>query len=251
MAEPRRTALITGSGQNIGRAVALALAADGFNIIVNGLTKRVPCEETAEAARTLGRAHSVEAIVVMGDVGTEEGCAEIAGTGISRFGGIDVLVHNAAIRPSSPFLEMEEAEWRRVIDVNLNGAFWLSRLCLPGMIKTGWGRVITFAGMNAMHGYNGRAHVSVSKHGNWGLTKALAKEFGPRGITTNIVSPGPIRSEHDDPAMTAHIKAQADRIPVGRLGEPDEVAATVSLLASDKGGFINGQMIQVNGGTQT
>jgi len=247
MAEPRRTALVTGSGQNIGRAVALALAADGFNIIVNGLTKRVPCEETAEAAR----AHGVEAIVAMGDIGTAAGCNEVAGTGISRFGAIDVLVHNAAIRPSSPFLEIDEAEWRRVLDVNLMGAFWLARACLPGMVKAGWGRIINFAGMNAIQGYNGRAHVSVSKHGAWGLTKSLAKEFGPKGITVNIVSPGPIRSEHDDPAMTAHIKAQASRIPTGRLGEPDEVAAAVSLLASDKGGFINGQMIQVNGGTQT
>lgn len=247
MAGIRRTALVTGSGQNIGRAIALALAADGFNIVVNGLNKRVPCEETAEAAR----AHGVEAIVAMGDVGTSEGCAQVAGTGISRFGAIDVLVHNAAIRPSSPFLEIDETEWRRVLDVNLNGAFWLARVCLPGMVKAGWGRIINFAGMNAIQGYNGRAHVSVSKHGCWGLTKALAKEFGPRGITVNIVSPGPIRSEHDDPAMTAHIKAQASRIPTGRLGEPDEVAAAVSLLASDKGAFINGQMIQVNGGTQT
>ncbi len=247
MAGIRRTALVTGSGQNIGRAIALALAADGFNIVLNGLNKRVPCEETAEAAR----AHGVEAIVAMGDVGTSEGCAQVAGTGISRFGAIDVLVHNAAIRPSSPFLEIDEAEWRRVLDVNLNGAFWLARVCLPGMVKAGWGRIINFAGMNAIQGYDGRAHVSVSKHGCWGLTKALAKEFGPRGITVNIVSPGPIRSEHDDPAMTAHIKAQASRIPTGRLGEPDEVAAAVSLLASAKGAFINGQMIQVNGGTQT
>jgi len=247
MAGSRRTALVTGSGQNIGRAIALALAADGFDIVVNGLNKRVPCEETAEAAR----AHDVEAIVAMGDVGTSEGCAQVAGTGISRFGAIDVLVHNAAIRPSSPFLEIDETEWRRVLDVNLNGAFWLARVCLPGMVKAGWGRIINFAGMNAIQGYDGRAHVSVSKHGCWGLTKALAKEFGPRGITVNIVSPGPIRSEHDDPAMTAHIKAQASRIPTGRLGEPDEVAAAVSLLASDKGAFINGQMIQVNGGTQT
>ncbi|MEE8453494.1 MAG: 3-oxoacyl-ACP reductase FabG [Limibaculum sp.] len=247
MAGIRRTALVTGSGQNIGRAIALALAADGFNIVVNGLNKRVPCEETAEAAR----AHDVEAIVAMGDVGTSEGCAQVAGTGISRFGAIDVLVHNAAIRPSSPFLEIDEAEWRRVLDVNLNGAFWLARVCLPGMVKAGWGRIINFAGMNAIQGYDGRAHVSVSKHGCWGLTKALAKEFGPKGITVNIVSPGPIRSEHDDPAMTAHIRGQVSRIPTGRLGEPDEVAAAVSLLASDKGAFINGQMIQVNGGTQT
>jgi len=242
-----RAALVTGSGQNIGRAIALALAADGFNLVINGLNKRVPCEETAEAARTLG----VDAVVAMGDCGTSEGCAEIAGTGISRFGSVDVLVHNAAIRPSSPFLEMPEVEWRRVIDVNLNGSFWLARACLPGMVKAGWGRIVNFAGMNAIQGYNGRAHVSVSKHGGWGLTKALAKEFGPKGITVNIVSPGPIRSDHDDPAMTAHIKGQVSRIPTGRLGEPDEVAAAVSMLASEKGAFINGQMIQVNGGTQT
>jgi len=247
MAGARRTALVTGSGQNIGRAIALALAADGFNVVVNGLTKRAACEETAEAARARG----VEAIVAMGDCGTAEGCNQIAGTGISRFGGIDVLVQNAAIRPSSPFLEMAETEWRRVLDVNLMGAFWLARACLPGMVKAGWGRVITFAGMNAIQGYNGRAHVSVSKHGCWGLTKALAKEFGPKGITVNCVSPGPIRSDHDDPAMTAHIKGQVSRIPTGRLGETDEVAAAVSLLASDRGGFINGQMIQVNGGAQT
>jgi 3-oxoacyl-[acyl-carrier protein] reductase len=105
--------------------------------------------------------------------------------------------------------------------------------------------------MNAMHGYNGRAHVSTSKHGNWGLTKALAKEFGPKGITVNIISPGPIKSEHDDPAMTKHINEQAAKIPVGRLGEPDEVAAVLAMLVSDGGAFVNGQMLQVNGGTQT
>lgn len=146
---------------------------------------------------------------------------------------------------------MDEAEWRRVLDVNLNGAYWLARLCLPGMVREGWGRIVNFAGMNAIQGYNGRAHVSVSKHGGWGLTKALAKEFGPKGVTVNIVSPGPIKSDHDDPAMTAHIEAMVSRIPRGSLGDPGEVAAAVSLLASDKGAFINGQMIQVNGGAQT
>ena len=247
MTKTRRTALITGAGQNIGRAIALALAADGFNVVVNGLKKRVPCEETAAEARALG----VEAEVVMGDAGTAQGCAEIARTAISRFGAVDVLVHNAAIRPQTPFLEMQESEFRRVFDVNVMGAFWLSQLCLPGMVKAGWGRIVTFAGMNAINGYNGRAHVSVSKHAAWGFAKALAKEFGPKGITVNCISPGPIRSDHDDPAMTAHIKGQVSRIPMGRLGEPDEVAAAVSLLASEQGAFINGQLIQVNGGAQT
>lgn len=242
-----RAALVTGSGQNIGRAIALALAADGFNIVVNGLTQRVACEETAEACRE----HGVEAEVAMGDTGTADGCAEVAGLGISRFGALDVMVHNAAIRPASAFLEMDEAEWRRVMDVNLSGSFWLARACLPAMVRKGWGRIVTLAGMNAIHGYKGRAHVSVSKHGNWGLAKALAKEFGPKGITANCVSPGPIRSDHKDPEMTAHIAEMAARVPRGTLGEPDEVAAAVSLLASDKGAFINGQLIQVNGGAET
>jgi len=247
MTQTRRTALITGAGQNIGRAIALTLAADGFNVVINGLKKRVPCEETAEAAR----AHGVEAEVVMGDAGTAEGCNEIARTAIGRFGRVDLLVHNAAIRPQTPFLEMQESEFRRVFDVNVMGAFWLSQLCLPGMVKAGWGRVMTFAGMNAINGYNGRAHVSVSKHAAWGFAKALAKEFGPKGITVNCVSPGPIKSDHDDPAMTAHIAAMASKVPLGRLGEPDEVAAMVSMLASDKGAFVNGQLLQVNGGAQT
>lgn len=242
-----RTALITGAGQNIGRAIAVRLARDGFNVVINGRTKGVTCEDTAEAAR----AHGVEALVAMGDVGTAEDAVAVADAGIARFGRIDAVVHNAAIRPSAPFLEMQEADWRRVIDVNLTAAFWLAQRCLPGMVEAGWGRIVTFAGMNAIHGYSGRAHVSVSKHGAWGLAKALAKEFGDQGITANCVSPGPIRSDHDDPAMTAHIQGQVSKIPAGRLGEPDEVAAAVSLLTSDAGAFINGQLIQVNGGTQT
>ncbi|MEM9059111.1 MAG: SDR family oxidoreductase [Pseudomonadota bacterium] len=242
-----RAALVTGAGQNIGRAVALTLAADGFDVVVNGLTNVDAAEETARMVEAKG----AKAVVAMGDTGTREGCADIAKAGVDAFGKIDVLVHNAAIRPSSPFLEMDEAEWDRVMNVNLMGSVWLSRDCLPGMVEQGWGRVILFAGMNAIHGYNGRAHVSVSKHGNWGLVKSLGKEFGPKGITANLISPGPIASEHADASMTAHIKAQEGRIPVGRLGHPEEVASAVSLLASDKGAFINGQILQVNGGTET
>ena len=242
-----RTALVTGSGQNIGRAIAIDLARDGFNVVVNGLTNREAADETARMVEAEG----AKALVAMGDTGTRDGCAGMVRAGVEAFGRIDVMVHNAAIRPSSPFLEMPEDEWERVMDVNLMGSVWLARECLPGMVEAGWGRVILFAGMNAIHGYNGRAHVSVSKHGCWGLAKSLGKEFGPNGITTNLVSPGPIESVHQNSAMTAHIKAQQGRIPVGRLGAPEEVAATVSLLASDKGAFINGQILQVNGGTET
>lgn len=242
-----KTALITGAGQNIGRAIAIALAKDGFNIVVNGLSNQTSCDETADLVRTEG----TEALVAMGDVGTRDGCMAIAKAGIDAFGRIDVLVHNAAIRPFAPFLEMDEDDWQRVMDVNLSGSFWLARACLPGMVEAGWGRVVLFAGMNAIHGYNGRAHVSVSKHGNWGLVKSLGKEFGPKGITANMVSPGPIRSDAWDEEQKAHVGGMVGRVPVGRLGEPEEVAATVSLLASEKGAYINGQMLQVNGGAET
>lgn len=242
-----RTALVTGAGQNIGRAVAVALAADGFNVVVNGLSNRAACEETADLVRATG----AEALVAMGDAGTRQGCETMVREGIAAFGRIDVLVHNAAIRPSAPFLEMAEEDWNRVMDVNLGGSVWLARACLPGMVEAGWGRVVLFAGMNAIHGYSGRAPVSVSKHGNWGLAKALGKEFGPKGITANLISPGPIASEHADASMTAHIREQEGRIPVGRLGLPEEVAAVVAMLCSDKGAFVNGQILQVNGGAET
>jgi len=242
-----RTALITGAGQNIGRATAVRLARDGMNIVVNGLSNRESCEETAAMVKAAG----ATATVVMADVGSKAGCQEMVDAGIASYGTIDVLVHNAAIRPISPFLETSDEEWDRVLAINMMGSIWLARACLPGMISTGWGRIMLFAGMNAIHGYNGRAHVSASKHGNWGLVKSLGKEFGSKGITINLVSPGPTRSEHADPVMTSHIKAQESRIPAGRLGEPDEVAAAVSMLAAEDGAFINGQIIQINGGAET
>ncbi len=248
MIKERRTALITGSGKNIGRAIALALAARGHNVVVNGSRDKTACERVAGEAEK----HGVDTLVAMGDVGMAEDCAAIARQARDKFGCVDVLVNNAAIRPLTPFLEMPEQEWNRVIAVDMSAAFWLARALLPDMVAKGWGRIINIAGMNAIQGYNGRCHVSVAKHGAWGLTKSLAKEFGAQGITSNIVSPGPIAGDHaDDPEMAAHIAAQKSKIPLGRLGLPKEVAATVALLASDEGGFINGQLVQVNGGTQT
>lgn len=245
--ERRRSALITGSNKNIGRACALALAQQDCDVVINGSKDRAAAEAVASEVRRLG----VEAAVAMGDVGRREDCLRIAEQGISAFGGIDILVNNAAVREDGGFLELPEEQWRRVMAVNFDAAYWLSRACLPGMIGKGWGRIINFAGMNAIHGYNGRVHVSASKHAAWGLTKALAKEFGPKGITVNIVSPGPIMGEAQDAVQAAHISTMQARVPVGRLGRPDEVAAAVALLASDAGGFINGQLIQVNGGAET
>jgi 3-oxoacyl-[acyl-carrier protein] reductase len=243
----RKTALVTGAGRNIGRAVALGLAQDGFDVVINGSADRAAAEAVAAAARGLG----ARALVAMGDVGSEAECIRIAGAALAEFGAIDVLVNNAALRPARPFLETDAAEWRRIMAVDLEAAIWLSRALLPGMLAKGWGRIVNFTGMNAIHGYAGRAPVSVAKHGLWGLTKSLGKEFGPKGITVNAVSPGPIAADDEAESPTAYRQAMIARVPVGRMGTPVEVAAVVRMLASEAGAFVNGQMLQVNGGAET
>ena len=249
MARQGKAALVTGAGRNIGRAVALGLAQDGFDMVVNGSADRAAAEAVAEAARGFG----VQAMVAMGDVGRPEECARIAQEAIARFGAVDVLVNNAALRPAKPFLDMTEEEWRRVISVDLDAAVWLARACLPGMVARGWGRIVNFTGMNAIHGYAGRAPVSVAKHGVWGLTKALAKEFGPKGITVNAISPGPIAADEEetDAAAAKYRQAIVQRVPVGRQGTPEEVATVARMLVSPGGAYVNGQMLQVNGGAET
>ncbi|TPG58612.1 SDR family oxidoreductase [Roseomonas nepalensis] len=244
---PQRTALITGAGRGIGRAITLGLAEDGFDVVVNGSANRL----AAEAVATEARAFGVQAVVAMGDVGQREDCARIAAEALARFGKVDVLVNNAALRPAKPFLEIEAEDWRRVMAVDLEAAVWLSQAVLPGMLHQGWGRVVNFTGMNAIHGYSGRAPVSAAKHGVWGLTKSLAKEFGARGVTVNAISPGPIASDGDDPSSDAHRQSYVAKVPAGRMGTPNEVAAVVRMLVGDGGAYVNGQMLQVNGGAET
>jgi len=243
----RKAALVTGAGRNIGRAVALGLAADGFDLVINGASDRAAAEAVAEQARALG----ARALVAMGDVGRPGDCAAIVAAAIAEFGGVDVLVNNAALRPQKPFLEITPEDWQRVMAVDLEAAVWLSQACLPGMLARGWGRIVNFTGMNAIHGYAGRAPVSVAKHGVWGLTKALGKEFGSRGVTVNAISPGPIAADDESESPSAYRQAMVARVPVGRMGAPREVAALLRLLVSEDGGFINGQMLQVNGGAET
>lgn len=243
----RKAALITGAGRNIGRAVALGLAEDGFDLAINGATDRAAADRVAAEVRALGR----QAIVVMGDVGTRAACARIAAEALAVFGTVDVLVNNAALRPAKPFLDLTEADWRRVMGVDVEAAIWLSQALLPGMVAQGWGRIVNFTGMNAIHGYAGRAPVSVAKHGLWGLTKSLAKEFAKQGVTVNAISPGPIAADDDVPGEPNSRSGYVARVPMGRMGTPAEVATVVRMLASAGGAYVTGQMLQVNGGAET
>jgi 3-oxoacyl-[acyl-carrier protein] reductase len=243
----RKAALVTGAGKNIGRAVALGLADDGFDVAINGASDRAAAERVAAEVRARGRA----AIVAMGDVGSPEECARIAAAALAAFGTVDVLVNNAALRPAKPFLETTTEDWRRVMAVDVEAAIWLSKALLPGMIAQGWGRIVNFTGMNAIHGYAGRAPVSVAKHGLWGLTKSLAKEFAKAGVTVNAISPGPIAADDDVPGEANNRSGYVAKVPLGRMGTPAEIATVVRMLTSEGGAYVTGQMLQVNGGAET
>ncbi len=242
MPRAKKTALITGSGKNIGRASALALATDGLNIIVNGSRDKAACDNVADEVRALG----VDAHVIMCDVGDPAALRAMADEALEMFGGVDVLVNNAAVRPNSPFLDADDAEWDRILNVDFHSSRRLAQACIPGMLDRGWGRIVNFAGMNAIAGYDGKAPVSAAKHASWGVTKCLAKEFGPKGITANIISPGPIAEETGE--QPDKKQKMLSGVPAGRMGVPDEIAAMVRLLVSDEGAYINGQLLQINGG---
>lgn len=241
-----KTAFISGAGKNIGRAIALSLAECGSNIVLNGASDIEACNKTASDIEKCG----VKALVLMGNVGSSDEVKKMAKTSLEHFGVIDILINNAAIRPSRPFLEMTDADWHNVLDIDLNSAFYTCRAFAGGMLENGWGRIINITGMNAIHGYKGRAPVSAAKHGLWGLTKSLGKEFGAGGITANAISPGPIDTAGDH-EQREHILSMVPRIPLGRLGKPEEIAALANFLCSNGGGFVNGQMINCNGGTET
>lgn len=238
-----RTAFVSGSGQNIGRAIALRLAQLGANVVVNGSTNEAACQETAGMVTSVG----TSSLVAMGDIGQRADLDRIAGAALDTFGRVDILVNNAARRPHKPFLDMSEDDWFGVIDTALTGPYRLTQAFLPGMVEAGFGRIINFAGMKAIRGYFEGAPISAAKHGVWGLTKALSTEFASKGITANIVSPGQIRKDsatEDDPKRTASI-------PAGFMGQSDDIAAVVAFLASPDARFVTGQMISVNGGEAT
>ena len=240
----QRTALITGSGRNIGRAIAVELAATGCNIIINGSADREACESVARDVESAG----ATALIAMGDVGIRDEALSIAEIGISNFGGIDVLVNNAAIRPSFDLINDDEADFQRIMDINFHAAWWLTRACLPGMISNSWGRIVNFTGMNAQQGYTGKSAVSISKHAAWGLTKSVAKEYGNKGVTANIISPGTIVADDEQPDSSEKYLSLKHKNPSGRLGDPSDIAKMVRYLTSDDAGFVNGQLVQINGG---
>ena len=235
-----RGVLISGGDRGIGAAAARAFYAAGYRVAVL-------YHQNAEAAEALAKALP-GCTVVQCDVGSRPSCELAFRTVEQALGHVDVLVSNAGIAQQKLFTDITPDEWQRMLDVNLTGAFNLCQLALPGMIRRKAGRILTVSSMWGQTGGSCEVHYSAAKAGLIGLTKALAKEEGPSGITVNCVAPGVIETDMMA-AFTAEDKAAlAEETPVGRLGSADEVAALLVFLADEGAGYITGQVFGVNGG---
>lgn len=242
-----RTAIVTGSGQNIGKAIALALAAAGANVTINGLRDREKIDAVANEARALG----VGALAVLADVGDPGAVASMVAATVREFGSADIAVSNVAIRPHQPFLEITADDWQRVVNTNLNAAFYLAHAVLSHMVQRRWGRLIHISGRDGFMPKANRAHNVTCKAALHGLAKAIAVEFGPHGITANTVAPGPTVTERDlsnYPDYQAMEKEWIAAMPLRRMATVEDIAAACAYLASDAAGYITGQLLHLNGG---
>ena len=235
-----RRILISGGSRGIGRAIVEAFAAQGDCVAFIYRTRE---EEAAKVAESTG------AVAIRADVSDPDEVRRALAEAEAALGGsIDVLVNNAAVSWIGQMQDMTDTEWRRVLDTNLSGAFYLSREVVSGMVKNHYGRIIHIGSMWGKVGASCEVAYSATKAGLRGLTMAMAKEFGPSGITVNCVEPGFIATEMNAAIDEASKQALCDETPLGRMGTPEEVAAAVVFLASDAAGFITGQVMGVDGG---
>ncbi len=239
-----RIALVTGASRGIGRAIALRLAEEGCDVAVNYNRSPEAADDVVGAIKALER----RAIAVHGDVSSSEQVEAMAAEAADALGEVDILVNNAGIHQHLKSWEMTPEDWQRVIDVNLTGTYLTSRLIGPRMADRGWGRIVNISSVVAMSGTDHEAHYAASKAGLHGLTKSLALELSPRGVTVNAVAPGWIRTDMTADATEEEMAEAMRDVPLGRIGEPEEIAAVVAYLASPEAAYVTGQVLHVNGG---
>ncbi|MSQ06751.1 MAG: 3-oxoacyl-ACP reductase FabG [Dehalococcoidia bacterium] len=237
-----KVALVTGSGRNIGRGIALALAREGANVILNARSNRQEVEAVAKEARAL----EVKALPLLADVGDKAQLDRMLQQALAEFGRIDIVVNNAAVRPSRSFVDMTYEDWRGVLATDLDAAFLCTKAALPGMLERRWGRVINFSGLQAFQGRHGGAHISAAKVGVIGFTRALGTELAPKGILVNCIVPGAIDTVRVGRATRP--QGRESEIPVGRLGTDADISGMCVYLCSEAAGFITGQTFHINGG---
>jgi 3-oxoacyl-[acyl-carrier protein] reductase len=244
MTDEAKVALVTGSALNIGRAIALALAADGFRIMTTARQSEADTRETARLVREAGS----DADTHLADISDPHQARGLVEATVARFGRLDVLINNASIRRQTKFADMTPEEWREIMGTTIDGAFYCAHAAAPHIIAAGGGTIINLGGISSHVGAVGRVHAITAKAGMIGLTRALAKELAPHGITVNTVVPGSIETVRGFAAGGNHGRAALPDSPLGRRGRPDEIAGMVRFLCSDEARYVTGQSIHVNGG---
>lgn len=244
MSEVQKTALITGAAKGIGRAIAVRLAKDGFQTIINYNGSEEAANETVEACK----AYHVESMAIKADVASNDEVLSMVKEIQTKFGRIDCLVNNSGITKDNLLLRMKEEEFDKVLEVNLKGTYNTIKHITPIMLKQRSGSIINIASVVGITGNAGQANYAASKAGVIGLTKSVAKELAAKGIRCNAIAPGYIKTE-----MTAVLSEEVlnhilSMIPLKKPGNPEDVANLVSFLAGEESGYITGQVMNVDGG---
>lgn len=239
-----KVALVTGGSRGIGRAVALKLAENGADVAINYAGNTAAAEEVKAAIEKLGR----RAMLVQGSVADTDGVQTLVNQVVKELGRLDILINNAGITRDGLLMRMKEADWDAVLETNLKGVFNCSKAVMRTMMKQKSGRIVNMASVVGEMGNAGQANYAAAKAGVIGFTKSLAKEVASRGITVNAVAPGFIATDMTK-VLTDDQKAEmAKSIPLGRAGQPEDVANAVLFLVSDEAAYITGQVLNVDGG---
>ena len=237
-----RVAIVTGSARNIGRATAMELARAGAALVINARESIGLCEEVAHSIEANGG----RAIPVVADITDAEAVDAMVAEAVKAFGGVDILVNNAAVRANVPFVDLDDETWQRAFDTSVRGSFNTSRACVPHMIQRGGGSVIAVAGLSTYKGAPGRSHVMAAKDGLIGLTRGLAVDLGPQNIRANTVVVGVFDTERNANAPASSHPPDV-KIPLGRKGVPQDMADLIRFLVGPGAAYISGQTIHCNG----
>jgi 3-oxoacyl-[acyl-carrier protein] reductase len=239
-----KAALVTGASRGIGRAIALRLAAEGADVLVNYNANAEAANEVADAVKALGR----QVHLVQADVGKPADVERLVQSALDHFKRIDILVNNAGITRDTLLMRMSEQDWDDVLDTNLKSAFLVTKAALRPMLRQRSGRIVNITSISGVIGNAGQANYSASKAGMIGLTRSIAREVASRSITCNAVAAGVIDTEIWQGVPEAAIDSLLQMIPAGRKGTPEDVAEAVAFFASDAAAYITGQVLNVDGG---